>query len=239
MLTTIDKTNVPVHVGIIMDGNGRWAKQRNLPRTAGHKIGVDRAREIMLAASKAGVKYLTLYTFSTENWKRPAEEVNFLMNLLSLHLKTEKSFYKKNNIRLFHLGDITRLSTELQKEIKEVVEDSSSNTGLNLVLAINYGGRDEILRAMKKLSGEKSEITDEKSFSAFMDVPELPDADLIIRTGGEKRLSNFLTWQSAYSELEFSDILWPDYRPEDFYNSILEYQKRNRRFGSIKDENNE
>ena len=196
---------VPVHVGIIMDGNGRWAQKRKLPRTAGHKAGVDRAREIMLAAIEAGIKYLTLYTFSTENWKRPESEVNYLMKLLGIHLKTEVDFYRKNGIRLHHLGDITRLSPDLQKDIKNVIEDSKNNTNLNLVLAINYGGHDEINRAVGKyiskiLSDPVPTVPEKVDISPYLDLPFLPDADLIIRTGGEKRISNFMLWQSAYTE---------------------------------------
>ena len=231
--------NVPVHVGIIMDGNGRWAQKRNLPRTAGHKAGVDRAREIMLAAIEAGVQYLTLYTFSTENWKRPTNEVNYLMRLLGLHLKTEVDFYRKNGIRLHHLGDITKLSPELQKDIRNVIEDSKENTNLNLVLAINYGGHDEINRAVKKyvsniLAQPSPSVPDEVDFSTCLDLPFLPDADLIIRTGGEKRLSNFLLWQSAYTEFDFCDILWPDYTKNDFFESIQKFQRIDRRFGGVK-----
>lgn len=243
MAEAVKTTTVPTHVGIIMDGNGRWAKQRNLPRTAGHKAGVDTARSIMLAAADMGIKYLTLYTFSTENWSRPAAEVNYLMELLGLHLKTEKAFYRKNGIRLLHLGDITRLSPDLQKDINAVIEDSKNNTRLNLVLAINYGGRDEINRAITKMIADKTKDSTpgisadaiHHDVCAYFDVPELPDADLIIRTGGEKRLSNFLLWQSAYAELEFIDTLWPDFDTECFKQCILEYEKRNRRFGGLKE----
>ncbi|MBO4704801.1 MAG: di-trans,poly-cis-decaprenylcistransferase [Spirochaetaceae bacterium] len=230
---------VPVHVGIIMDGNGRWAQKRKLPRTAGHKAGVDRAREIMLAAIEAGVKYLTLYTFSTENWKRPESEVSYLMKLLGLHLKTEVDFYRKNGIRLHHLGDITRLSPDLQKDIKNVIEDSKNNTNLNLVLAINYGGHDEVNRAIKKyvstiLAQPSPAVPDTVDISPYLDLPFLPDADLIIRTGGEKRLSNFLLWQSAYTEFDFCDTLWPDYTKNDFFDAIERFQKIDRRFGGVK-----
>ncbi|MBO4509623.1 MAG: di-trans,poly-cis-decaprenylcistransferase [Spirochaetaceae bacterium] len=229
---------VPVHVGIIMDGNGRWAQKRKLPRTAGHKAGVDRAREIMLAAIEAGVKYLTLYTFSTENWKRPESEVSYLMKLLGLHLKTEVDFYRKNGIRLHHLGDITRLSPDLQKDIKNVIEDSKDNTNLNLVLAINYGGHDEVNRAIKKyvstiLAQPLPAVPDTVDLSPYLDLPFLPDADLIIRTGGEKRLSNFLLWQSAYTEFDFCDTLWPDYTKNDFFDAIERFQKIDRRFGGV------
>ena len=230
---------VPVHVGIIMDGNGRWAQKRKLPRTAGHKTGVDRAREIMLAAIEAGIKYLTLYTFSTENWKRPESEVSYLMKLLGLHLKTEVDFYRKNGIRLHHLGDITKLSEDLQKDIKNVIEDSKNNTKLNLVLAINYGGHDEVNRAIKKyvsniLAQTSPVVPDTVDISPYLDLPFLPDADLIIRTGGEKRLSNFLLWQSAYTEFDFCDTLWPDYTKNDFFDAIKRFQKIDRRFGGVK-----
>ena len=239
MPTLSEKRSVPVHVGIIMDGNGRWAQKRNLPRTAGHKAGVDRAREIMLAAIEAGVKYLTLYTFSTENWKRPESEVNYLMKLLGLHLKTEVDFYRKNGIRLHHLGDITKLSPDLQKDILHVIDDSKNNKNLNLVLAINYGGHDEINRAVKKyvstiLSQSSPSVPDEVDISPYLDLPFLPDADLIIRTGGEKRISNFLLWQSAYTEFDFCDILWPDYTKKDFFESLDKFQKIDRRFGGVK-----
>ena len=229
---------VPAQVGIIMDGNGRWAQKRKLPRTAGHKAGVDRAREIMLAAIEAGVKYLTLYTFSTENWKRPESEVSYLMKLLGIHLKTEVDFYRKNGIRLHHLGDITRLSPDLQKDIKNVIEDSKNNTNLNLVLAINYGGHDEINRAVgkyiSKILSEPSPTVPEKvDISPYLDLPFLPDADLIIRTGGEKRISNFMLWQSAYTEFDFCDILWPDYTKEDFFDAIQKFQNTERRLGGV------
>ena len=229
---------VPVHVGIIMDGNGRWAQKRKLPRTAGHKAGVDRAREIMLAAIEAGIEYLTLYTFSTENWKRPESEVSYLMKLLGVHLKTEVDFYRKNGIRLHHLGDITRLSPDLQKDIKNVIEDSKNNTKLNLVLAINYGGHDEINRAVgkyiSKILSEPSPAVPEKvDISPYLDLPFLPDADLIIRTGGEKRISNFMLWQSAYTEFDFCDILWPDYTKKDFFDAIQKFQNTERRFGGV------
>jgi len=230
---------VPLHVGIIMDGNGRWAQKRNLPRTAGHKAGVDRAREIMLAAIEIGIQYLTLYTFSTENWKRPENEVSYLMKLLGLHLKTEVDFYRKNGIRLHHLGDITKLSPDLQVDIKKVIDDSKNNTNLNLVLAINYGGHDEINRAVGKyvahiLSESSPTVPETVDISPYLDLPSLPDADLIIRTGGEKRLSNFLLWQSAYTEFDFSDILWPDYTKKDFFEAIHKFQKTDRRFGGVK-----
>ena len=237
----IDKSRVPVHVGVIMDGNGRWAQKRGLPRTAGHKEGVNTAREIIKAAAHAGVRWLTLYTFSTENWKRTAEEVSFLMGLLKAHLRAEFEFYKKEQVRVLHLGDKSALSADVRHEIETVEKESAGFTGMNLVLAINYGARDEITRAIQKMLEEQSRAQRENSaahgieaedLSRFFDIPLLPDADLIIRTGGEKRLSNFLLWQAAYAEFDFTDTLWPDYTDEDFYCAIADFQKRHRRFGA-------
>ena len=237
----IDKSRVPAHVGIIMDGNGRWAQQRGLPRTAGHKEGANTAREIVKAAVRSGVRWLTLYTFSTENWKRTAEEVSFLMGLLKAHLRTEFEFYKKEQVRILHLGDKSGLSDDVLYEIETVEKETAGFIGMNLVLAINYGARDEITRAIQKMLEEQSRAQRENSaahgieaedLSRFFDIPLLPDADLIIRTGGEKRLSNFLLWQAAYAEFDFTDTLWPDYTDEDFYRAIADFQKRHRRFGA-------
>lgn len=231
----LDKDALPQHVGIIMDGNGRWAKKRLLPRTAGHKVGVDVARNIMTMADEIGIKYLTLYTFSTENWKRPKEEVEYLMSLLYKHIKKEKDFYKTKNIRFLHAGDLSKLSKELQEEITNLIEESKNNTGLTLILAINYGGRDEIIRAINKVISNKQTFVTEDILQQYMDNPRVPNVDLIIRTGGEQRLSNFLTWESVYSEFEFINTLWPDYKNEDFYNSLLSFQNKNRRFGGIQE----
>ena len=237
----IDKSRVPVHVGVIMDGNGRWAQKRGLPRTAGHKEGVSTAREIIKAAARAGVRWLTLYTFSTENWKRTAEEVSFLMGLLKAHLRAEFEFYKKEQVRVLHLGDKSALSADVRREIETVEKESAGFTGMNLVLAINYGARDEITRAVKKMLEEQSRAQKANPSAPtmksgdlphFFDIPLLPAADLIIRTGGEKRLSNFLLWQAAYAEFDFTDTLWPDYTDEDFYRAIANFQKRHRRFGA-------
>ena len=237
----IDKSRVPAHVGIIMDGNGRWAQQRGFPRTAGHKEGANTAREIVKAAVRSGVRWLTLYTFSTENWKRTAEEVSFLMGLLKAHLRAEFEFYKKEQVRILHLGDKSGLSDDVLYEIETVEKETAGFTGMNLVLAINYGARDEITRAIQKMLEEQSRAQRENSaahgieaedLSRFFDIPLLPDADLIIRTGGEKRLSNFLLWQAAYAEFDFTDTLWPDYTDEDFYRAIADFQKRHRRFGA-------
>ena len=237
----IDKSRVPAHVGIIMDGNGRWAQQRGLQRSAGHKEGANTAREIVKAAVRSGVRWLTLYTFSTENWKRTAEEVSFLMGLLKAHLRAEFEFYKKEQVRILHLGDKSGLSDDVLYEIETVEKETAGFIGMNLVLAINYGARDEITRAIQKMLEEQSRAQRENSaahgieaedLSRFFDIPLLPDADLIIRTGGEKRLSNFLLWQAAYAEFDFTDTLWPDYTDEDFYRAIADFQKRHRRFGA-------
>ncbi|MBQ2465534.1 MAG: di-trans,poly-cis-decaprenylcistransferase [Treponema sp.] len=226
---------LPAHIGIIMDGNGRWAKQRGQIRTAGHEEGLKRAKEIAKAASDLGIKYVTLYAFSTENWKRAKSEVGFLMNLIHTHLLKELKFYKENSIRVRLLGDITGLPSIIQKDILETEEDTKDFTGLTICLAINYGGRDEIVRSIKKMIKEgipEQEIT-EGTVSSHFDFPELPDVDLLIRTGGEQRISNFLIWQSSYAEFLFTKTLWPDYNKEEFYNNIAEFQKRTRRFGAV------
>ena len=216
-----------------MDGNGRWAKERGKPRTFGHSEGVRTAKRIAKAASDMGVKYLSLYTFSTENWKRSETEVKFLMQLLKKHLREQFSFYRENNIRVVHSGSLDRLPEVVQKEIVDVEDLTKDFTGMTANLVINYGGRDEIVRAVRKLRDQgESEITEEK-LSAAMDHPEIPDPDLIIRTGGELRTSNFLLWESAYSELYFSKKYWPDWQPEDLKEALDSFASRNRRFGGV------
>ena len=232
LLTEIKSAQIPAHIAIIMDGNGRWAKQRNLPRTSGHKEGLEVAKKIVKVAKEVGVKYITLYTFSTENWKRTQDEVGYLMGLIKNHLRAEFKFYKENDIRVKHIGNLSGLPQDIQDEINSTVEECKDFNSLTVVLAINYGGKDEISRAINKAKSENKEI-DESNFSEFFDLPEMPDVDLIIRTGGEKRLSNFLLWHGAYAELDFVDTLWPDYTEECFYQSIKEFQKRNRRFGGL------
>lgn len=232
LLSEIKSAQIPAHIAIIMDGNGRWAKQRNLPRTSGHKEGLEVAKKIVKAAKEVGVKYITLYTFSTENWKRTQEEVGYLMGLIKNHLRAEFKFYKENDIRVKHIGNLSGLPQDIQNEINSTVEECKDFNSLTVVLAINYGGKDEISRAINKAKSENKEIN-ENNFTEFFDLPEMPDVDLIIRTGGEKRLSNFLLWHGAYAELDFVDTLWPDYNEECFYQSIKEFQKRNRRFGGL------
>lgn len=225
---------LPTHVGIIMDGNGRWATNRNLPRSKGHREGLEAAKKIMNAAAGMGIKYVTLYTFSTENWKRTQEEVGYLMSLIKIHLRSEFDFYRRNGIKILHIGDENALPKDVALEIRQAKEDTKDFNGTTMVLAINYGGRDEIVRSVNRLfsAGTKQCVTEE-SFSSAFDVPSLPDVDLLIRTGGEMRLSNFLLWHAAYAELIFRDTLWPDYSVEEFHKDIETFQKRARRFGGV------
>lgn len=226
---------VPVHIGIIMDGNGRWAQKRRLPRTAGHKEGLEAAKRIVASAAALGVKYVTLYTFSTENWKRTQEEVGFLMGLIKVHLRAEFDFYKSNAIRIESVGNMDGLPNDVRAEIQNAKKETGHFDGTTVVLAINYGGRDELRRAFARLLAEgktAAEITEQDIPAAF-DLPALPDVDLLIRTGGEKRLSNFLLWHAAYAELVFTDTLWPDYGAEEFRAHIDEFSHRARRFGAV------
>lgn len=229
---------VPTHVGIIMDGNGRWAKKRGLPRKFGHREGAKTFRKIARHAKKIGIKYLTLYAFSTENWKRPKDEVDAIMELFDKNLDEVRDFIEEN-IRVRFIGDRTMLSPSLQKKMKSVEEDSRDFDSMTLVLAINYGGQDEITRAVRAIAGkvsegelEPNEITSD-IIQHSLDTGDIPPVDLIIRPSGEQRISNFLIWQSAYAEYIFSDILWPDYRPEDLEDAVYEFMKRNRRFGGV------
>ena len=222
---------MPVHVGIIMDGNGRWAQSRNTPRTAGHREGLNAAKAVVRTASEIGLKYLTLYAFSTENWKRAQDEVSFLMRLIAQFLKQEYDFYRENRIRVIHSGDIDGLPAYVQRDIHDALRDTAGFEGTVVNLAINYGGRDEIVRAVKKyLSSENGDFSEEK-LRKYLDQPDMPDPDLIIRTGGEKRLSNFLTWESAYSEYFFSEKMWPDFNGDDLIDAIKEYGHRTRKYG--------
>ena len=238
ILEKIDKDKLPKHIGIIMDGNGRWAKERNLPRTMGHRAGVETLKVIVRKASDIGIKYLTLYAFSTENWKRPAEEINALMSLLVEYLGSELNELHKNNVIVNSIGDISKLPLPCQKILYESKKKTKNNTGLTLNLALNYGSRDEIIKAVKEISSEvKSgnisiDDIDEKTIENHLYTKGMPDPDLIIRPSGELRISNFLLWQMAYSELYFSNIYWPDFKPEDLYKAIYDYQNRDRRFGN-------
>ena len=235
---SLDKNNLPLHVAITMDGNGRWATLRKLPRTAGHDKGLHTVKSIVKAASDLGIKNLTLYIFSTENWKRTEKEVGFLMNLIHTHLKQELDFYRENGIRLNHIGDLASLPPSIKQDITDAVEDTKNFDGMILNLAINYGGRDELIRGIKKIinNGIRADQITEQLVSQSLDMPLSPDVDLLIRTGGEKRLSNFLLWHIPYAEQIYIDTLWPDYTVEEFYANIEEFQHRNRRFGAEKSE---
>ena len=223
--------NVPKHIAIIMDGNGRWAKEKGMPRFKGHQEGIKVTKEIVKYCSDIGIPFVTLYVFSTENKKRNTEEVNFLMGLIQQHLKKELKFYADNDIRVLHIGDLAGLPLAVQEEIVAVRDKTKNYKGSSVVLAINYGGKDEIVRGIKGLNAEKLINMTENDFSLCLDTKALPPVDLLIRTGGEKRLSNFLLWQSAYAELYFSDKYWPDWRCEDLQIAIDDYMARNRRFG--------
>ncbi len=230
---------LPSHVAIIMDGNGRWATKRSLPRTEGHRQGLSAAKRIVAAASGLGIPYLSLYTFSTENWKRAQDEVGFLMALIQNHLAAELDFYRHNRIKVLHSGRREGLPAAILAEIDAVVSDTAQFSGMVVNLAINYGGRDEIARAVGKIAASsgfsgKSDEAIAESIGLELDHPEMPDPDLIIRTGGEYRLSNFLLWQSAYSELYFSDRLWPDFSEDDLKTALADYGSRERRFGGTK-----
>jgi len=230
----------PEHIAIIMDGNGRWAQNIGKPRSYGHQEGLKTAKRITLAAAKTGIRYLSLYVFSTENWKRAESEVSFLMQLLKHHLKKEYDFYRENQIRVLHSGDLEKLPADVRKEIRDVTESTSSFTGLSVNLAINYGGRDEIIRAFNRWKNDNTENTgvfSENNLKKYLDQPDIPDPDLIIRTAGEMRLSNFLLWEGAYSELFFSTKYWPDWNEEDLLAAVDSYCNRERKFGALLKEN--
>jgi len=226
---------IPEHVAIIMDGNGRWAEMRGLPRIEGHKRGAERTREVIAAAREVGVGTLTLFAFSLENWQRPDDEVSMLMKLLEFYLKKEFSELIKGGIVFRTVGEIWRLPESIQELLKDAEEKSLHNKGLNLVLALSYSGRNEIIRAVKKAIslGVKPDGVSEAYFDSLLDTSGLPAPDLIIRTSGEKRISNFLLWQAAYAELHFTDTLWPDFTREEFFLALHDYQMRERRFGAV------
>ncbi len=231
-----DKTNraLPQHIAIIMDGNGRWAKKRSLPRTAGHVAGAKTFKTIARYCNRIGLKYLTVYAFSTENWKRPPEEVKGIMNLLRDYLRDAENF-KDENIKVKFLGDLEPLDNDIKELIHKNEKGSQNATGLCLNIAINYGGRDEITKAVQKIakSGIKAEEITEDTISENLYTAGMPDPDFIIRPSGEYRLSNYLIWQSAYAEYWFSDILWPDFTPKHLEKAIEDYNRRNRRFGGV------
>ncbi len=231
-----DKVQLPAHIGIIMDGNGRWAQQRKLPRILGHQAGIKAVRRTILAAQKAGVRCVTLYSFSTENWKRPKAEVQFLFELIEKALREEIEALRGSSIRIRFIGRREELPAVLQRTMRETETATRKNTGLTLVFAINHGGRQEILDAVNKLLSAragKSAIT-ERVFRTFLQTADLPDPDVIIRTSGEQRLSNFLIWEACYAEFFFLDVLWPDFSQADFDGVLRQYARRKRRFGGIK-----
>mgnify|MGYP002564585325 CR=1 FL=1 len=231
--------NIPKHVAIILDGNGRWAKSKGMPRNYGHTVGAKNVETVCQAAHDMGIKYLTLYAFSTENWNRPDNEVNALMKLLESYLKNCIKTAAKNNMRVRVIGDITPLADDIKEKIVKLEEVSKNNTGLNFQVALNYGGRDEIIRAIKKCASDcadgliKPDDITEELFSERLDTSDIPDPDLLIRTSGEQRLSNFLLWQLAYTEFYFTDVLWPDFNKKELQKAIDYYASRDRRFGGV------
>lgn len=232
---------IPEHVAIILDGNGRWAKNRGMPRNYGHTVGAKNVETVCAAADALGIRYLTLYAFSTENWSRPRSEVDALMKLLESYLKTCIKTADKNNMRVRVIGEIGRLSEAFQKRIRELELASSDNTGLNLTIAINYGSRDEMLRAVRRIVEDCADHRlspadiDEQCFSSYLDTRDIPDPDLLIRTSGELRLSNYLLWQLAYSEFYFTDVAWPDFGKRELALAVEEYSRRDRRFGGTRE----
>jgi undecaprenyl diphosphate synthase len=226
---------VPQHIAVIMDGNGRWARQRGLPRLAGHRAGTENIRAIVSEADQAGVRYLTLYAFSTENWNRPSIEVQGLMQILSDFIDRETRNLNEQNVRLRHLGRLDGLSPRLAEKVRYAVNLTSQNSGLTLAIAFNYGGRADIVDAVRALlaAGVRPEQVDEHAIEAYLSTAGMPDPDMVIRTSGERRLSNFLIWQAAYSEYWFTSVLWPDFRPEHLHEAISEYGQRERRFGGL------
>ena len=231
----LDQTRIPRHVGIIMDGNGRWATRKKLARQKGHKEGLTAAKRTVRAARELGIEYLSLYTFSTENWKRAEEEVSFLMGLIKTHLRKEYDFYRDNEVRVVHSGDLDGLPDDLQAEIQRVENDTQDFCGIRVNLAINYGGRDEIVRSVNRWlhNGRGTSDLSSEALRSHLDLPDWPEPDLLIRTGGERRLSNFLLWECAYSELLFSDVLWPDFDRSDLVDAVRDFGGRERRFGSV------
>jgi undecaprenyl diphosphate synthase len=238
----IDKKNLPQHIAVIMDGNGRWAQKKGNNRIFGHKNGVKAVRDTVEGAAEIGIKFLTLYAFSTENWNRPKQEVNALMSLLITSINSETDTLIKNNVRLLTIGDIDGLPKKVSTKLKGLINQTSNNTGLTLILALNYSARWEIVNAVKEIIAENKQnpidvgSINNEFFERYLNTKDIPDPDLLIRTSGEYRISNFLIWQMAYSELYFTEVLWPDFRRNDLYEAIVDYQKRERRFGKISEQ---
>jgi len=237
LLAQIDLEHLPRHIAVIMDGNGRWAKRRRLPRIAGHRAGIRAVRQAVEACARIGVPYLTLYAFSVENWKRPHTEVKLLMGLLREYLKKEIGELNRQNVRLGVIGRIAELPVPVQRDLRGALEETEGNSGLRLTLALNYGARAELIDAVRSVAEHQQRngrmnIT-EASFSQYLYTRDLPDPDLLIRTSGEMRLSNFLLWQVAYAEIWVTETLWPDFTQQDFFRAILDFQKRERRYGGL------
>jgi len=241
-LSKIDLTRTPEHIAIIMDGNGRWAKKQGHMRLYGHNFGVESVRETLKAAKELKVKYLTLYAFSTENWNRPKEEVDGLMDLLIRSLANEVKELSDSGVRLLAIGDIAGLPQACQNELQESIDLTKDNSEITMVLALNYSSRWEIVNAVKQIAREAKDATldinsiDANLFSSYLTTSEIPDPELLIRTSGEYRISNFLLWQIAYSEFHFTDVLWPDFKREDLFKAVLDYQSRERRFGMVSEQ---
>ncbi|MBF7091795.1 isoprenyl transferase [Flavobacterium sp. ALJ2] len=241
-LDTIDKTNLPRHLAIIMDGNGRWAKQQGFLRAFGHENGTKSVKETIESCAKIGIEYLTLYAFSTENWNRPKLEIETLMKILINSLKKELSTLQKNDIKLNAIGNLEKLPKSAQKELLDVIEKTKNNTRLTLTLALSYSSREELINAVRIISNKvKNNIIsidtiDDSIINEHLYTQNLPDVDLLIRTSGEHRISNFLLWQIAYAELYFTNVLWPDFKEKDLYEAIISYQKRERRFGKTSEQ---
>ena len=235
----MEELRIPKHVAIILDGNGRWAKKRLMPRKYGHAHGAKTVEKVCEEAWRMGIKYLTVYAFSTENWKRPEDEINAIMKLLRDYLKNCMEISRKNDMCVRVIGDRSRLSDDIVKAIEELEEESKNNNGLNFQVALNYGGRDEITRAVRNIAQQvkdgtiKVEDINQDTISSSLDTADIPDPDLMIRTSGEQRISNYLLWQLAYSEFYFTDVLWPDFTKEDLEKAVAFYNKRDRRFGGV------
>lgn len=238
----LDKNNIPVHVAIIMDGNGRWAEKQGKARAFGHERGVESVKSVVEGAGEIGIKYLTLYAFSTENWDRPKNEIDALMELLVQAIEMETESLMKNNVRLSTIGNINAMPTKVKEKLEGCIHVLDSNTGLNLVLALSYSSKWEIISAIKKLAQDtldkkiKPEVITNELFEGYLNTAEIPDPELLIRTSGEYRISNFLLWQIAYSELYFTEKLWPDFRKEDLLKAVLDFQNRERRFGKTREQ---
>ena len=242
LLESIQSKPLPKHIAIIMDGNGRWAKQRGKLRTFGHENGAKSVKAVVETSAEIGIKNLTLYAFSTENWKRPKIEVQTLMKLLISSIRKEMASLHKNNIKLSAIGTLSTLPANVHKELMEVIEKTKNNNRMTLTIALSYGSREELINTIKEISIKvknniiSPEKIDESIINEHLYTQDLPDVDLLIRTSGEQRISNFLLWQIAYAELYFTDILWPDFKKQDLYNAIIEYQKRERRFGKTSEQ---